>query len=32
VPADRLRDLLRKQHVQLEHPLPPSLHAYLDGI
>jgi hypothetical protein len=30
VPADRLRAALRDQHVQLEHPLPDSLRAYLE--
>jgi arylsulfatase A-like enzyme len=29
VPADRLRDALRRQHVQLEHPMTDALRAYL---
>ena len=31
VPADRLRTALRQQHVQLEHPMPADLRAYLKG-
>ena len=30
VPTDRLRAALREQHVQLEHPLPDTLRAYLE--
>ncbi|MCX6901043.1 MAG: FAD-dependent oxidoreductase [Verrucomicrobia bacterium] len=30
VPADRLRAALRQQHVQLEHPMPAALRAYLE--
>lgn len=30
VPADRLRAVLREDHVQLDHPLPDSLRAYLE--
>jgi hypothetical protein len=29
VPAERLRESLRGQHVQLEHPMPEELRAYL---
>jgi hypothetical protein len=29
VPPDRLREALRKQHVQLEHPLPEDLRQHL---
>jgi hypothetical protein len=29
VPPERLRDSLRQQHVQLEHPMPPDLRTYL---
>ena len=29
VPAKQLRDELRKQHVQLEHPMPAELREYL---
>lgn len=29
VPPDQLRNELRKQHVQLEHPMPDALKAYL---
>lgn len=29
VPAGRLRDALREQHVQLEHPMPEALRAHL---
>jgi len=29
VPAERLRDALRQQHVQLEHPMPEALRAHL---
>jgi len=30
VPADRLRAALRDQNVQLEHPMPPALRAYVE--
>jgi hypothetical protein len=29
VPAEALRDALRRQHVQLEHPMPDELRSYL---
>lgn len=30
VPAERLRDALRRQHVQLEHPMPAALRSHLE--
>jgi len=30
VPADRLRDALRRQNVQLEHPMPAALRSHLE--
>ena len=32
VPAEILRDSLRAQHVQLEHPMPDNLRAHLDVV
>ena len=31
VPAERLRESLRAQHVQLEHPMPADLRKYLQN-
>ncbi|MDA3923900.1 MAG: FAD-dependent oxidoreductase [Kiritimatiellae bacterium] len=31
VPSERLRDALRKQHVQLEHPMTDAMRLYLQG-
>jgi len=31
VPAERLREALRRQHVQLEHPMPAPLRSFLEN-
>jgi hypothetical protein len=31
VPSERLREALRGQHVQLEHPMPAELRTYLQN-